>query len=373
MADYINEKDYGDYFRRLERELEEKNSPKREEEAFVLQTEPDTEYEASSSKCKAVRFGKIPIVAAVAVVLAVVMIFTVNGISKAAQKDASQKGAAATQDKVKEEKKSLYAVADENTAVIGENITSRHIIVIDTAASRIVAERDSSVRTSPASTTKIMTALVACEQITNFDDTFEMIIEITDPIFLAGATSAGFSIGEKLTMSDLLYGCILPSGGDAALGLAYKISGNEENFVKLMNEKCRELGLKDTHFTNCTGLYDKDHYSTAADMAVILEAAMQDPFCRKLLSTFQYTTSKTEQHPEGITMTSTLFSYMYGTEPETAQIDGGKTGYVNESGFCIASFGQSQSGKQYICVTLGSASRWPAVFDQIELYKVYAK
>ena len=373
MADYLNDKDYSDYFRRLEQDMEHKASSS-------VPTEEVPESPASTQrktrKCfRVIRLKKLPLIVLSAVlIVSLTVVLIANGISGTSGKNVSQnKDAAATQDKVKDNKKARYAVIDENTAEPVAEIASEHIIMLDTKTKKAVAERNSSVRTSPASTTKIMTALVACEQITNFDDTFKMLIEITDPIYLAGATSAGFSIGEELTMSDLLYGCILPSGGDAALGLAYKISGSEEEFVKLMNKKCKELGLKNTHFTNCTGLYDADHYSSAADMAIILEAAMQDPFCRKLLSTFQYTTSKTEQHPDGITMTSTLFSYMYGTEPETAQIDGGKTGYVNESGFCIASYGHSESGNQYICVTLGAPTRWPAVFDQIELYKTYAK
>ena len=151
------------------------------------------------------------------------------------------------------------------------------------------------------------------------------------------------------------------------------IAGSEEEFVKLMNKKADELGLKDTHFTNSSGLYDKDHYTTAEDMAVIIRAAMKNPLCREVLSTYQYTTAKTPQHPDGIELTSTLFSYMYGTEPEGADILGGKTGFVNESGYCIATFGKSDNGTEYVCVTLKGVSLWPTVYDQIDLYSRYAK
>lgn len=371
MAENFNDKDYGEYFRSLEAEIERKSNP-------MPKPRPETVHQAEEQNPKSIfthaRLRKAPFIALTAVILiAVIIVGTVKSVSgKAGAKTGGDTNISAKKDDVTDTGLKR-AVADENTSEPSAEIESKHIIMIDADTRRIVAARNPDERTAPASTTKIMTALVACEQITNFDDTFKMIIEITDPIFLAGATSAGFSIGEEITMTDLLYGCILPSGGDAALGLAYKISGSEAEFVKLMNKKCVELGLKNTHFTNVTGLHDADHYTTAADMAVILEAAMQEPFCRKLLSTFQYTTSKTEQHPEGITLTSTLFSYMYGTEPETAQIDGGKTGYVSESGFCIASYGHANDGTQYICVTLDASTRWPAVFDQIELYKTYAK
>lgn len=372
MSENFNDKDYGEYFRSLEEEIERKSRPaSKQEEALPTAAEQLPQKRIFT---RTVRLRRSPIIAAVALILvaaiAVGIVTRVSGKAETGSKE--NKNIAANKDDVKDEEL-FRPTVDENTAEPSEEIESKHIIMIDTDTRRVVAARNPDERTAPASTTKIMTALVACENITNFDDTFKMLIEITDPIYLAGATSAGFSIGEEITMTDMLYGCILPSGGDAALGLAYKISGDEESFVELMNEKCRELGLENTHFTNVTGLHDKEHYSTAADMAVILEAAMQDPMCRKLLSTFQYTTSKTEQHPDGITLTSTLFSYMYGTEPETAQIDGGKTGYVNESGFCIASYGHASDGSQYICVTLDASTRWPAVFDQIELYKAYAK
>ena len=362
MADYLNEKDYSDYFRRLEERLGGERSA----------VKSTIEHKEPEKKPATLKMKKKPIIIAVALV--VIMATVIGVISSSCDKKENPKKEPVS-DSQKDDVSNIIipGKADENTAAPTEEITSQHIVMVNLSDRKIVAAREAYTRTSPASTTKIMTALVACENIKNFDDKFKMIIEITDPVFLAGATSAGFSIGEEVTMTDLLYGCILPSGGDAALGLAYKISGNEAEFVKLMNKKVKELGLKDTHFTNVTGLYDAEHYTTAADMAVILEAAMNDPLCRKLMSTFQYTTSKTKQHPEGITLTSTLFSLMYGNEPETATINGGKTGYVNESGFCIASFGNADDGTPYICVTLHAPTRWPAVFDQIELYKLYAK
>ncbi len=174
-------------------------------------------------------------------------------------------------------------------------------------------------------------------------------------------------------MTDMIYGAILPSGADATAGLAIKVAGSEAAFVKLMNKKADELGLKDTHFTNASGLFDKEHYTTPEDMAVIIRAAMQNELCKKVLSTYQYTTAPTPQNPNGIQLTSTLFSYMYGTEPEGSDILGGKTGFVNESGYCIASFGKSDNGTEYVCVTLKGQGLWPTVYDQINLYTKYAK
>ena len=141
-----------------------------------------------------------------------------------------------------------------------------------------------------------------------------------------------------------------------------------------MNKKVKELGLKNTHFDNVTGLHSEQNYSTAYDMAVILDAALQNELCKKVLSTYQHTTAVTAQHPEGILLSSTLFNYMYGTEPVTATILGGKTGFVNESGYCIASYGAAnENGTEYIVVTLGNSARWPAFYGQIDLYKEFAK
>ena len=141
-----------------------------------------------------------------------------------------------------------------------------------------------------------------------------------------------------------------------------------------MNEKVQELGLEDTHFDNVTGLHSENNYSTAYDMAVILDTALKNDLCKKILSTYRYTTASTEHHPEGILLSSTLFTYMYGTEPGTATILGGKTGFVNESGYCIASYGKNnKNGNEYIVVTLSNSARMPAFFGQIDLYKEFAK
>lgn len=262
----------------------------------------------------------------------------------------------------------------EGTAEIPTTNDAGAAIIVNLETHKVVAARNANEHFYPASTTKVMTLLVAQENIKSYDDTFTMTTDITDPLFVAEATVAGFQNGEVIKMTDLLYGTILPSGADAAVGLATKISGGEAQFVELMNKKVEELGLKNTHFTNVTGLFDKNHYISAYDMAVILETAIQNPLCRKILSTYQYRSNPTNKHPDGVPMSATLFNYMYGTEPETATIVGGKTGFVNESGFCIASFGKNNTtNNEYIVVTLKNSSRWPAIHGQIDLYKQFVQ
>lgn len=367
MSEQFNNKDYGEYFSALEKSIE-RRSQSESKGAKPLQS-------AKKVHGGVIRLRPWVYVTAVLLVAAIILLTALPKKSKA--KDEPQKTSEATENVVsdveKTEKINLFANRTKDTASIGSDIVSGNIIVINCDTNKVVAERESAARCYPASTTKIMTVLTAVDYITDYNKTFTFSFEITDPLYIAEATVAGFSNAEAVNMTDLLYGAILPSGADATVGLALSIAGSEEKFVKLMNKKADELGLKNTHFVNTSGLFDKNHYTTAEDMAVIIRAAMQNELCLKILSTYQYTTAATPQHPDGILLTSTLFSHMYGTEPEGADILGGKTGFVNESGYCIASFGKSDSGTEYVCVTLGGSGLWPTVYDQFHLYEQFAK
>lgn len=168
------------------------------------------------------------------------------------------------------------------------------------------------------------------------------------------ASMAGFAPGETVTVRDLLYGAMLPSGAECCEALARLVSGSEDNFAALMNQKATELGMKNTHFTNPTGLTDTEHYSSAADMAKLLQAALHNATFRTIFTAEHYTTTATAQHPEGVSLTSTLLGKLDGTElPEGAQIEGGKTGYTAAAGLCLASLA-TVNGKEYILVTLAA-------------------
>lgn len=369
MSEQFNNKDYGDYFFAIEKSFEKNNQFKKEEKTI---------YSARKTKKNKLRLR--PWVYAVAlslVAITIVMSGFIITIGKGEGDDiqipslieSTQNTTSETENK----KTSLFAKFNDQTAEIESDIESENILFINCDTNTVVASRNATVRCYPASTTKIMTILTAVDHITDYNKTFTFRYEITDPLYIQDATVAGFKDEEAINMTDMLYGAILPSGADATVGLALSIAGGEEEFVKLMNQKAQQLGLKNTHFTNSSGLFDENHYTTAEDMAVIIRAAMENDLCKKILSTYQYTTDKTPQHPEGIELTSTMFSYMYGTEPEGATILGGKTGFVSESGYCIASFGKSDSGTEYVCITLKGVSLWPTIYDQIDLYSRYAK
>lgn len=259
----------------------------------------------------------------------------------------------------------------DSTQTLDLELYSEHAILIDLETNTVIAEKDPDAKIYPASMTKVMTALVACEQITDWDATFTMTQAIIDPLFLSDATMAGFVNGEEVSMTDLVYGALLPSGAEATEALAQTIAGSTEGFVALMNEKAAELGLTNTHFVNDSGLHDENHYTTVREMAVILEAAMANERCRAALSAVSYTSAPTTQNPEGVAMIN-KFLYRIGQyELGDAVVEGAKTGFTSQAMNCCASFGIAANGKPVVCVT---AHAWTGDFcveDHVALYTTY--
>ena len=261
-------------------------------------------------------------------------------------------------------------VSAEYTVTLGQEIESPHAVLIDTSNDTVLARRSADEKIYPASMTKVMTLLVAAENIDNLDDTFEMSYAIIDPLYKEGLTLAGFGHGEKVKLIDMFYGMILESGADAAVGLATYVSGSEEKFVELMNQKCAELKLNNTHFTNASGMHNNENYTTCVEMAMIMKAAMDNEFCRKILSTEWYTVPANNFHNE-LKYHSGMFEKMYGTEPEVATVQGGKTGFTSQSLFCLVSFGVTDDGREIICVTAEGDRKYSPIYDAIKLYKNY--
>ncbi len=264
--------------------------------------------------------------------------------------------------------------SDSNTVgIYSEEVISTHSILVNVNDNTIVAANGTYDRISPASMTKVLTVLVAAEAIekADLDDTFTMTLEITDYAYINDCSYVGFLDGEVVTVRDLFYGTVLPSGGDAAVGLATYVAGSHEAFVDMMNAKLEELGLSDSaHFTNCVGLYDDNHYCTVYDMAVIMDAAMENELCREVLSAHIYTTTPTTQHPEGIEI-SNWFLRRIEDKDTGGLVVGGKTGYVVESGNCAVSYEEHANGTPYICVTAGATSSWRCIYDHVEIYNRY--
>lgn len=265
------------------------------------------------------------------------------------------------------------AFGNDVDGFVEDEVKSTYGIVIDVERGQVLAASQSKARISPASMTKILTVLVAAELVEDLDDKVTITREETDYAFSNDCSAVNFDVGEVVTVRDLFYGTILPSGADAALALAKYVAGSHEAFVNLMNEKLKAMGLSaSTHFTNCVGLYDENHYSTVYDMAMILQAAVDNEICKEVLSAHTYTTSKSAKHPDGIVI-SNWFLRRIEDKDTHGEVLCAKTGFVVESRNCAASYATDHAGKGYICVTADAYNGWRCIYDHVALYQKYLK
>lgn len=267
--------------------------------------------------------------------------------------------------------KTYEAHTTDSTVTTGADVISERSIMIDLETGDILMQKGYKDRISPASMTKVLTVLVAAEHLSEeqLDDTFTITPEITSYVWQHDCSAVSWSDDETVTVRDLLYGTILPSGADAAVGLATYIAGSQEAFVDMMNEKIDELGLsQSSHFTNCVGLYDDNHYSTVYDIAMMMEAAIENDLALQALSAHKYTTSSTMQHPDGIEI-SNWFLRRIEDKDTGGEVIAAKTGFVNESRNCAVSYGRDTSGNEYVICTQGSTSSWRCIYDHVAMYK----
>ena len=246
-----------------------------------------------------------------------------------------------------------YAPADvtDETKTLDLELYSENALLIDLESNTILAQKNTDARIYPASMTKVMTVLVAAEQITDWDATFTMTPSIIDPLFL--------------------YGAVLPSGAEATEALAIVCAGSEEAFAELMNEKAQALGLQDTHFVDASGLHDENHYTTLSDMAIIMQAALDNPRCREVLTSVHHTSAATGQNPEGVAMTN---KFLYRIRPQqtgTVDIQAAKTGYTAQAMNCCVSYGIMENGRAAICVTAHAWTGDYCIADHLALYGTY--
>lgn len=250
------------------------------------------------------------------------------------------------------------ALPDDDTVAI-KGVNSGFAALVDLTDGKIEASKMSSSILYPASMTKVMTLIVVCENLES-EASLDEVLEIKYP---KGEHSGyGFAMGEKLTVRDLIYASILQSDGVACLTLADYIAGSEAAFVKMMNDKVKEMGLLDgdsasnpsTMFQNCTGMHDQYHYTTAYDIAYIMAYAMKNDFCANVLTTLKYTPSEHFRPGQGCVFWHNLIhEYLAdgNSQPSNAKITGGKTGWTgNDSGNCIVAYARGNDGHEYVVV-----------------------
>lgn len=242
---------------------------------------------------------------------------------------------------------------DADVYIPFDRLNSPYAILIRLNDRLIIKEKNCEEVIYPASLTKIMTAVVAIENLPDLQKEIILTNAMFEGLYEANASMAGFQPGERVRAIDLLYGVLLPSGAESCRALANEAAGSEQDFVKIMNQKAAELGMDNTHFTNTIGLHHKSHYSTVKDLAILLSYALQNDTFREIFTSSRYSTPPTNIHPDGITFYSTLFKELETPQIAGGEILGGKTGYTDKAGLCLASLARV-GGQEYILVTAGA-------------------
>jgi D-alanyl-D-alanine carboxypeptidase (penicillin-binding protein 5/6) len=240
---------------------------------------------------------------------------------------------------------------DVNTSL--DEYASEYIYVENRTSKNEVMKKNHKVKTCPASLTKIMTTIVALEHIEDLSAIAPVDVDTYIEMVNNNSSMAGFYGKEQTTYRDLLYGTILSSGGEAANSLAINIAGSVENFVKLMNNKASELGLHDTHFVNPEGLHDKNQYTTAYDMARLLDYALDNGHFLAIFTKETFTTTSTPDHPGGIVLRSTVLSKLHEVPQNGFKIIGGKSGTTYQAGQCWATLA-IKDDVEYIAIVMGA-------------------
>ncbi len=245
----------------------------------------------------------------------------------------------------------------------GDDVLGRAACVFSDDGSRTIMQRNPYEKFYPASITKIMTALLAIR----YGD-LSSSITVGDEVIIreSGASLCKINPGDTLTLEQLLYGLMLPSGNDAAEAIATAIAGSEEAFADLMNQEARRLGAYGTHFVNPHGLQNKNHYTTAYDLYLIMHEALKEPVFRQIIGTLSYTAVYYDAEGELKEQTwSNSNQYLTGQRqlPDGLCLIGGKTGTTNAAGHCLILATEDEYGNIYISVVLNSQTRENLYYD----------
>lgn len=239
------------------------------------------------------------------------------------------------------------------------DVYSEAAVLINLDTGEALYQKNADKQLTPASLTKIMTAVILLEQYQNDVSALSTTYvsggyECFDELYMQGASTADIRVNEKVSYKDLLYALMLRSACEAANIIAVNVAGSLENFVEMMNLKAAQLGMDNTHFTNTHGLFWENHYSTANDLAKLTQYAMTLPLFNEIACSQTYTMEATNVHEERIiSHTNTMMSKANGGEYYYEYVKGIKTGTLDEAGRCLISTAY-KDGYSYLLVTLGA-------------------
>lgn len=216
----------------------------------------------------------------------------------------------------------------KNTLDLAKNATSA--IMLEASTGEIIFQKNANEKRPPASMTKMMSMLLIMENIEKGNLTFDEEVTASAYASSMGGSQIFLKAGEKMKVEDLLKGIAIGSGNDATVAMAERIAGTEEAFVKLMNDRAKELGLTNTNFKNSTGLDAENHYSTAYDMSVIARELVKHKKILEFTGTYEDYLRKDSASPFWLVNTNRLVRFYQG-------VDGLKTGYTKEAGYCLTS------------------------------------
>ncbi len=233
-----------------------------------------------------------------------------------------------------------------STAAHAVSTSAESAILIEADSKNVIYEKDADTRRGPASTTKIMTAIIAIERCP-----LDKIVTVAPEAAGVEGSSIYLYAGERITMESLLYALMLQSANDAAAAIAYEIAGGIDEFAELMNEKAAELGLKDTHFANPHGLDDEEHYTTARELALIARYALENETFRKIVSTEKKSIPMHDGEATRVLINHNRLLRTYD------DIIGVKTGFTKKTGRTLVSAAE-RDGVTLIAVTLSDGDDW---------------
>lgn len=257
----------------------------------------------------------------------------------------------------------LCVVADESS-FDSEFATSEAAALFDISDKEVLYSKNAFERLYPASITKVMTALVA---IKHGDLNGRVLVTEDAVVTEAGATLCGIHPGDTLTLEQLLYGLMLPSGNDAGAAIAVHMAGSIDGFADMMNEEAAALGATGTHFTNPHGLNAPNHYTTAYDLYLIFNEALKYPIFRQIIGTKTYTANYHDRNSQPVSKTWKGGNWFMTGErktPEGLTVFGGKTGTTQAAGYCLIMGTRGPDDKEYVSVVLKADSR-PHLYDNM--------
>ncbi|WNR42511.1 D-alanyl-D-alanine carboxypeptidase family protein [Paenibacillus roseipurpureus] len=239
---------------------------------------------------------------------------------------------------------SLYA-AETKVQPVDLTPNAQSAVLMDADTGTIIAEKNKDAKLPPASITKIMTMLLIMEAIDKGTLKMDEKVSVSEYAASMGGSQIFLEPGEQMTVQEMLKGIAMASGNDASVAMAEKIAGSEENFVAMMNERAGQLGMKNTHFSNCNGLPVANHYTTANDIAIMSRELLKHEGITNFTGAYQDYLRKDSPKPFWLVNTNKLVRFYSGA-------DGLKTGYTSEAKFCLSATAK-RDNLRVVAVVLG--------------------